>query len=434
MSNDTPNGAQSNGLPGGIAIPPAPPLPPPREGWGPPRSLTQEEIAQHREAEQRRQADQKYEKKKFARLHDLMLEDDARAEFMAYKANKLFKEPDAPFSLAEELAKPDEPLTPRIEGLSYVGSRVTIAAKAKAGKTTLEINLARALADGTPFLGGLAVTPPVGNVGVVNYEMSSTQLNTWFRNAGIVRQDRIVPLHLQGRMMPLVSPKTQDWFIKWVIERNVEVLIMDPWSKRMVGCGSENSNDDVANVTAILDHIKEEAGIKDLFVVAHMGHGEFEDGSERARGASAFMGWPDVMWHLNRSGDIRLLQAEGRDISFPSQELVFEATTHTVRLTGVQATKSQINVKKAADEVVAIVTNLPGLSTADLKAKITATSNAGQKADAITEAINAGRIHRRDGKRTEKLHYPGPDPAMGGVALSDPGIQGFLRTVGGAQR
>lgn len=352
--------------------------------------------------------------------------DEAQTEYLREKADRQFDEPAAPYSLVEELAKPDEPLTSRIDGLSFVGSRVTIAARAKTGKTTLEINLAKSLADGTPFLGGLAVTPPTGRIGVVNYEMSSTQLNTWFREANIQRPERIVPLHLQGRMMPLVSPKTQEWFIKWAKEREIEVLIMDPWSKMMVGCGSENSNDDVSAVTAILDHIKAEAGIQDLFVIAHMGHADHDDGSERARGASAFMGWPDAMWHLNRSGDIRLLQAEGRDISFESQELKWDSVTKTMSLTGLKATKSQINTKKGADEVVQIVTNLPGLKTADLKLKITSTSNAGERAAAIDEAIKSGRIYRVDGSNNAKLHYPGPDPALSGISLSDPSIQGFL--------
>jgi hypothetical protein len=391
--------------------------------------MAQERLKPIAAAEDAKATDVERDQAVAERMRILEIQDLASQRYMKEKASRLFKQPEAPMNLAEELARDYPPLTARIEGLSWVGSRVTVAGKAKAGKTTLGINIVRSLADGTPFLGNIPVTPPEGNIGYLNYEMSPSQFITWMRKAGIKRPDRVVPLNLQGLPMPLLAEQTQEWLIKWAKERNVQVLVMDPWSKVIVGSGSEDKNDDVNAITAILDRIKLEAGIEDLFVIAHMGHADHDDGQERARGASAFMGWPDVMWTLNRSGDVRLLQAEGRDVHFESSELIHDDKTVSLSLTGLKASKSQINAKKGADEVVLIVTNLPGLSTADLKAKITATRNVGEQTSAINEAVASGRIHRREGKGTAKLHYPGPDPALAGVDLSSPGIQGFLSSV-----
>lgn len=56
MSNDTPLRSAESVIP-----PPPPPPPAMREGWGPPRPLTRQEIVQHREAEAQRKADEHFD-------------------------------------------------------------------------------------------------------------------------------------------------------------------------------------------------------------------------------------------------------------------------------------------------------------------------------------------------------------------------------------
>jgi RecA-family ATPase len=52
-------------------------------------------------------------------------------------------------------------------------------AQRKTGKTTLELNLAKALVDGRHFLGQFEVRPIAGNVAIVNYEVSARTLAGW---------------------------------------------------------------------------------------------------------------------------------------------------------------------------------------------------------------------------------------------------------------
>lgn len=55
-------------------------------------------------------------------------------------------------SLSDRLAQPRPKTRWRIQGWQQIGHRVLLAAQFKAGKTTLVINIVRALLDGVPFL------------------------------------------------------------------------------------------------------------------------------------------------------------------------------------------------------------------------------------------------------------------------------------------
>ncbi|WP_217631250.1 AAA family ATPase [Modestobacter sp. DSM 44400] len=128
-------------------------------------------------------------------IHKQRVREKARDVIRREKAEAEFAPPPYRRSLAEELAVIIEPPQPRIEGLSYVGQNVLLSAKAKAGKTTLSVSLARSLADGEPFLGSQGVTPPAGNIGVLNYEMTPAQHN---QPESFVRPPVIIGMRLGG--------------------------------------------------------------------------------------------------------------------------------------------------------------------------------------------------------------------------------------------
>jgi len=74
-------------------------------------------------------------------------------------------------------------------------------AQRKAGKTTLTLNLARALLTGEAFLGAFDVVPVVGDVAVLNFEVSGHTLAHWAHDHA-VPPERFHLVNLRGRRNP----------------------------------------------------------------------------------------------------------------------------------------------------------------------------------------------------------------------------------------
>lgn len=211
-------------------------------------------------------------------------------------------------TLADLLNDPTvEPAPLRVTDLHTVGYNTTITAQYKTGKTTLIGNLVRALADDKPFLGRFDVVAPDGRIGVLNYELTDSDQVEWLRALGIVRPERIAVLNLRGVKFSLATDAGCAELVQWCRDQDVETLVIDPHRRAFHGFGEENSNDDVNRFTAVLDEIKKDAGVADLFLAVHTGRGE----SERARGATSLDDWADQRWFVAQQHGTRFLRADG---------------------------------------------------------------------------------------------------------------------------
>lgn len=215
----------------------------------------------------------------------------------------------------KDALREDRPARPpqRIAQMHEVGHNSTITAKFKTGKTTLGGNMLRSLADGEDFLDRYPVRRPEGRIGLLNYELTDYDMLDWLDDQGIRRSKRIALLNLRGVPFTLASPRNQEELVKWCLDMEIEVLHLDPHRRAFKGFGSENSNDDVNAFTDVLDTVKKEAGVLDLFLYVHSGRAVGEMGSEHARGATALDDWADNRWILTKDEhDDRFLYADGR--------------------------------------------------------------------------------------------------------------------------
>ena len=105
------------------------------------------------------------------RLRDLRIRHEAALLHKAELAERTFRAPPSVFTLADELAIPDEPVTYHVQDLLPAGANALLAAQYKAGKTTLINTYRRAFADGELFLGRYQVNPADGRVAIFNYEL-----------------------------------------------------------------------------------------------------------------------------------------------------------------------------------------------------------------------------------------------------------------------
>ena len=81
------------------------------------------------------------------------------------------------------------------------GAELILAAQFKSGKTTMIINLIRALLDDKPFLDTYNIDPE-NDLALLDFEMADdepNQLDEWYRAANIEHDDRLTIIPLRGR-------------------------------------------------------------------------------------------------------------------------------------------------------------------------------------------------------------------------------------------
>ena len=139
----------------------------------------------------------------------------------------------------------------------------------------------------------------------LDFEMTRRKFRAWLRDQRIVNTDAVHVELLRGHPWDIRDDQVRTEWAEYLRALGTEILLIDPIGPILHGLGiEENSNSEVGRFLTCLDRLCAEAGIRELFVTHHAGH----DG-ERARGASAFLGWPDAIWSLVRDGSDRFFAA-----------------------------------------------------------------------------------------------------------------------------
>jgi hypothetical protein len=237
-------------------------------------------------------------------------------------------------SLRERLEKIREPIAWRIEGFQKVGQKILLAAQFKAGKTTLVINLVKALLDNAPFLGAHAVTA-VEKIILLDFEMATEepcQIDDWYRAAGVANDDRLVIVPLRGRAGAF-NILDDAVFAEWVERlRGAAYVILDCLRPLMDALGLDE-NHEAGLILGAFDALLIEAGVKEALVIQHAGHT-----NNRARGDSRLLDWPDATWMLVRANENpasdRFISAYGRDVDVPEAQLGYDPATRALTIVG----------------------------------------------------------------------------------------------------
>jgi hypothetical protein len=291
----------------------------------------------------------------------------------------------------------------RISELHRVGYNSTITAQYKTGKTTLGGNLLRSLADGDHFLRRFPVLKPTGRIGLLNYELSESDMLDWLDDQGIANTDRIAVLNLRGVPFSLASERNQGELVAWCRDMEVEVLNLDPHRRAFAGFGEENNNDDVNRFTGALDEIKKAAGVSDLFLYVHTGRGQQEQGNERARGATALDDWADQRWLLTKDAQTqdRYLYVDGRMQFVPEFKLVYDRDTR--HLAYEDGNRKTASTDRYATQIVNVleVVGAAGALVGELEDRLGVTKK-GALSSALRQLITDGLVVQRasgNGKR-----------------------------------
>jgi hypothetical protein len=253
-----------------------------------------------------------------------------------------------------------------------------------------------------------------------NYEVDDHQYRRWLRESNIHNTDAISILNLRGYRLPAVVPRVEDWIVNWLQEHEIKVWVVDPFARAFVGSGtSENDNTEVGRFLDTLDVIKERAGVTDLILPTHTGRAEFEQGEERARGATRLDDWADVRWFLTKDDDdTRFFRATGRDVDIPEQKLSFNESDRSLRIGG--GDRAWEKKRAGENRVVDHVTANPGCSTRSIYAALRQGGLKGKDGvlqGHIDSAVFGHRIVLRPGETNgaANRYYPLEATVIGGA-------------------
>lgn len=292
-------------------------------------------------------------------------------------------------SLLDFLAIPDEPARYRVDDLWPMGGRCILAAQYKAGKSTLVGNAVRSLVDGAAFLGTYAAER-ARDVVLIDNELDPRTLRSWLRDQDIVNVDRVRVVTLRGRTatFDLMDPQTRS---EWAdVIRGADVVILDCLRPVMDALGLDE-NKDAGRFLVAFDALLADSGASEALIVHHMGHN-----GERSRGDSRLQDWPDVTWKLVREdpdlpGSQTYFSAFGRDVSIGESRLDFDSSTRHLTLVG--GTRKDAKVDGKVSEIVAYVTQNPGMSKTVIRSAVDGDTAAIGKA--VDRAHQMGLIEQR---------------------------------------
>lgn len=323
------------------------------------------------------------------------------------EAARWWRDPPSRFTLADELALPDEPVQYVVDDLVPTGANVLLTAQFKAGKTTLSNNLAAALADGEPFLGRFGVHRLPGRVALWNYEVDERQYRRWLRSAGIGHPERVAVLNLRGQVLDLTSRIGAEYAVRWLGERECSAWCLDPFARAFKG-ESENDNSEVGRWLDAVDVIKQRAGVDVLWLPVHTGRGEQQQGAERARGATRLDDWADVRWLLVRDpkSDERYLRATGRDVEVDEGRLTFDPLSR--RLHWSEGGRGDKSASELQATMLAAVEASPGIGTNGIEVycrNVLGSLSKERLRDGLRGLVSQGVVVTRPGPRSSTLHY-----------------------------
>ncbi len=297
-----------------------------------------------------------------------------------------------------------------VDQLQPKGSKILLAAQAKAGKTTTVINLIRSLADGDVFLGTFQIQPRSGRVCLLDLEMTERQLKWWFKQANIRNPSHVTVQQLRGRVASfnILDPVLRSAWAAKLREFDVSYLVFDNLRPLLDALGLDERSD-AGRFLVAFDALVAEAGISESMIVHHMGHN-----MNRSRGDSRLRDWPDAEWFLTRdrdqkSGEVeelsgpRYFKAYGRDVDFPISQLAFDECSR--QLTVIGGSPAQLKIDAALRAVYDMVAD-----SATSKTAIESGVRLPRKTvrDAIDKGLADGVLRLVTGARGAQLISRGP--------------------------
>lgn len=271
----------------------------------------------------------------------------ARAEAQRAESERLWTPPPQPTTLYEQLEEGVPEVDWVIEDLVPAGN-VQVNAQQKAGKTTLVMNMVRALLVNEPFLGRFRVNVrPDTRIAYLNMELPKQQFLAWLADMQVPADaaKRLDVYHARQYgfgALDFRNDRAVDWIVSWLRDNGVDTLAADPLGAlyNAARWGGGDPNAAYLQWWARLEEVVRLAELRCVLIAHHTGFAEASAG--RARGASAMMDKPDVNMSYRHNGEHggkppdakRYLAAYGRDVDIDEFEIDYAEPTRRLFATG----------------------------------------------------------------------------------------------------
>lgn len=299
--------------------------------------------------------------------HRLKVNATAQRRHAIAEAKKGWQPPALVGSLHAQLRAPREKDAHVIDTMLGEDHNLVIAAQYKTGKTTMGLNLVRALVDGVDFLDHKTNMPDDARVCWMNGEMTQNNFLDYVAPMGVQAADRVAVLHLRGARLPILDDYVARWVIRYLRANKARVWVVDSWRRLCTWSGvNENHNEEVDSLTDRIDWIKQESGCREFITLAHTGRAKAEEGEEHSRGATSLDDWADVRWVLTSKQGARFMYTRGRAGDVPEFRLDYDPDTRL--LTAEEGNRSEVadvapRIDKWARKFADVVRQSPGLNT-----------------------------------------------------------------------
>jgi hypothetical protein len=336
------------------------------------------------------------------RAYEYRINDEARQLYQSQEAARLGHQRPQPVILADFLATPDEDATYRVNNLLPIGGRALLAAQYKAGKTSMVANLLRVLVDGGQFLGQYRVDP-VTRVALIDTELDERMLRRWLRDQGIRTTKNVTVISLRGHQstFDILNDATRAAWAETL--KGSQLIILDCLRPCLDALGLSEDKD-AGRFLVAFDELLKQSGAGEAIVVHHMGHN-----SERSRGDSRLLDWPDVLWKIIRENDEdddsdngnRFFSAIGRDVNVGEAQLDWTEADRSLVICG--GGRADVRARDAVEDIIDILSrpeNVDGLSKNQIEAKLKSAGVGRNLARrAIRQAIDTAVIYVTKGEK-----------------------------------
>ena len=288
-------------------------------------------------------------------------------------------------TVAAILARPKPP-PHRIAQLIPSEAGALLIAQRKVGKTTFELNYARSLVTGEPFLGRFDVRPIDGDIALLNLEVSAWQIAAWARDVGHL-DHRLRIVNLRGRRNPFRHPADLDRLAGRLRGAGSEAVLCDTFGRAYTG----KSQNDLGEVTAWLAELdqftRSGVGATDQVLAAHAGWN-----GERTRGSSALDDWADTIITLTIEPDpdadkARYMRAFGRDVDLDEDQLHYDQASRQLTLSGIGSRRTAVGQRtrdRLRTTVLELVDAQPDINGTGVETELRERGVAFQKGEART--------------------------------------------------
>ena len=124
-----------------------------------------------------------------------------------------------------------------------------------------------------------------GTVVILDFEMSTSQVDQWLADQGIVNDDRLIPIPLRGNtsVFDILDASRYAWWVATLRQLGCAYLILDCLRPVLDALGLDEHHD-AGRLLVAFDALLSDAGIGEALVVHHMGHVGERCGATRASG------------------------------------------------------------------------------------------------------------------------------------------------------